>query len=753
MARKYSSEYKSYQPYVVEDARKVANAVLTSLQNGGSTVGVTDHGALTGLSDDDHPQYLTPVRGDARYIASTRTLTAGAGLTGGGDLSADRTFAVGAGLGITVNADDVALASSVAGNGLTYTTGVLAVGAGAGLTVNADDVALTTPGTLTVTSTNTATGSHTHAVTSSSSPGQATSLLKTDTNGALTLYNGFFTQGAQSAATFASGWAGSGWRADYGITTASRASIETDDLTVRGRMRVYELLIQQIRATNGSLVVSSSSKVVTTTNSTNPLWTVNGSQLTFNGSNATLTFTYCVIATAAAGDTSRELYHGFLVGDLVRAQQVQWNGSTFAGVMQSNMEVTGVSSLYNYTAAVVSGDAPAVGYDFVRLGSASNTARQGVVYLTSDDSAAPFIDIVDGVNSFTLWNSAGAIKARLGKLTGISDTDFGGALSGYGLYSTNVYLKGNIYATSGIFNGTVYASAGSFTGTVYASAGSFTGAVTATSGSFTGSLTSTSGTIGGWTLGATSLTAGSGANTVGLDSGGTNPALYAGSATPASAPFQVTKTGDLTATSATITGSIGATGGGVISGNWYVGYDVSYAGSMYFGSGGKARVGTNGMSLVMESLGSSPTIPTSSSSLRWFPDISESYTHTNAKNYSGIIGYKHTGITTIDNIWTAYVGSTDYATYAARVMIQAGHMDGSSVYTDARLEVVREAGSGLRYVGIYGDRLEVNGAIGAAIMTAPGASWASGSLIYTDTADGDLKVRFANGTVKVLATN
>ena len=45
---------------------------------------------------------------------------------GGGDLSADRTFTVGAGYGITVNADDVALSSSVAGAGLTYTTGVLA---------------------------------------------------------------------------------------------------------------------------------------------------------------------------------------------------------------------------------------------------------------------------------------------------------------------------------------------------------------------------------------------------------------------------------------------------------------------------------------------------------------------------------------------------------------------------------------------------------------------------------------------------
>ncbi len=33
--------------------------------------GVTDHGALTGLGDDDHPQYLNNARGDARYPSIT----------------------------------------------------------------------------------------------------------------------------------------------------------------------------------------------------------------------------------------------------------------------------------------------------------------------------------------------------------------------------------------------------------------------------------------------------------------------------------------------------------------------------------------------------------------------------------------------------------------------------------------------------------------------------------------------------------
>ncbi len=715
--------------------RDVANVTTTAAGSG--TAGVTDHGALTGLLDDDHPQYLTPARGDVRYLTATRTLTAGAGLTGGGDLTADRTFTVGAGTLITVGADDVGITaganyqfigtgagtaaawqniSTLAGNGLTAATGVLAVGVAntgaAGLTVEADAVRLT----------------------SSSSPGQAAAVLATDANGALTLYNGFFTQGAQSAATFASGWAGSGWRADYGITTASRASIETDDLTVRGRMRVYELLIQQIRATNGSLLVTSSSKVVTVTTSSNPLWTVNGSQLTFNGNDATLTFTLYTIATSTSAEdaASKRTYHGFLYGDIIRAQQVEWNGSSFAGVIQSNLEVTGVSNLYTYDAAFVSGDAPAVGYDFVRLGNVSDSSRRGVVYLTSDDSAAPFIDIVDNISYHSDWNSAGAIKARLGKLTGISDTDFGGALSGYGLYSTNVYLKGNIYATSGIFNGTVYASAGSFTGTVYASAGSFTGAVTATSGSFTGSLTSTSGTIGGWTLGTTSLTAGSGANTVGLDSGGTNPALYAGSATPASAPFRVTKTGDLTATSATIAGDFSvasstfgnagvqmqynsnsprfyvgdganaylkyetATGYPIASGIYIQG--ASYVtGSVYAGNSA-VRLSTDGVRMVLPDLAApnaKTTIPSNSSAMRWMASISDTWT--NVKNYTGQIGYRDTSNKVVDWVAMSYVGSTDYATYYARAMLYANRYNGSTD-KECRLEVAVDPGTGGAYV-------------------------------------------------------
>lgn len=127
---------------------------------------------------------------DSTVVRTTRTVTAGSGLTGGGALSADLTLNVGAGTLITVGADTVGITaganyqyigtgsdttpewrnvSELAGNGLTATNGVLAVGVAntgaTGLSVEADAIRLTT----------------------SSNPGAAASVLASDASGYLTL--------------------------------------------------------------------------------------------------------------------------------------------------------------------------------------------------------------------------------------------------------------------------------------------------------------------------------------------------------------------------------------------------------------------------------------------------------------------------------------------------------------------------------------------------------------------------------------
>lgn len=81
--------------------------------------------------------------------------------------------------------------SVIAGNGLTggglLTADVsLYVGQGDGITVAADTVSLTTPGTLSVSSSNNASGNHTHAITTSSNPSDS-QILSSDSNGYLRL--------------------------------------------------------------------------------------------------------------------------------------------------------------------------------------------------------------------------------------------------------------------------------------------------------------------------------------------------------------------------------------------------------------------------------------------------------------------------------------------------------------------------------------------------------------------------------------
>lgn len=92
-----------------------------------------------------------------------------------------------------------------------------------------------------------------------------------------------------------------------------------------------------------------------------------------------------------------------------------------------------------------------------------------------------------------------------------------------------------------------------------------------------GTITASAGTIGGWTIGSTTLTGGdatlsssgnltlgTGNNIVRLSADSATHRIWVGNATASSAPFRVTPAGALTATNATLTGSLSAGGGTVV---------------------------------------------------------------------------------------------------------------------------------------------------------------------------------------------
>lgn len=132
------------------------------------TVNVLYDDASIGLNGSNQLYIKAGGVTNAMLVNSSLSVVAGAGLTDGGSvaLGASVTLNIGAGTGITVNANDVALDTSstrntdhsavtlTAGAGLTGGGDItasrsFAVGAGTGITVNADDIAITGAGSLT----------------------------------------------------------------------------------------------------------------------------------------------------------------------------------------------------------------------------------------------------------------------------------------------------------------------------------------------------------------------------------------------------------------------------------------------------------------------------------------------------------------------------------------------------------------------------------------------------------------------------
>jgi len=235
---------------------------------------------------------------------------------------------------------------------------------------------------------------------------------------------------------------GSGWRMRY---EDNEYNLECDSLTVRGTMHVFELLIQQLRATNGTVIVSSAAKVDSTSGS------AGSESITFD-------------------DPSGHSVCPFLVDDIILCQRVRLSGGNIVKRLVRRVHtVTGatitvrsdLSDQPGATGTVEKGD------DFVRIGNVNVVARRGGVIISSDLADAPFVEVFDGVSNWTTWIGTDKTKARLGQLSGISDADAGlDNDTKFGLYTNDVNLKGRIHAVDGkiggvnIEAGKVYAGTG-----------------------------------------------------------------------------------------------------------------------------------------------------------------------------------------------------------------------------------------------------------------------------------------------------
>ena len=258
--------------------------------------------------------------------------------------------------------------------------------------------------------------------------GDATYLLVTvNTQSYFTLNDKYFVD--QSGQVFAdrqtsnsvayvSGYAGAGYKLDY---ASGKYSLEVDNLTVRNSLRASSFEINKIRATNGSLWVSDAVEAL--------------GDMVYDSPGVYL------FSIAANYNTLQQ-------NDIVRCQSYN-GGSVYSydyRVINRGTEWVTVEMASG--GEVPAGDARASkGRTFVRIGNTVNAARRNSIYMTASDTNNPYLDVLSEVNSSSF---AGRTRVRLGNLAGISDAAFGGALSGYGLYSDNVYLKGKLVVGSGL---------------------------------------------------------------------------------------------------------------------------------------------------------------------------------------------------------------------------------------------------------------------------------------------------------------
>ena len=412
----YIGGKKYYSPLSTDPDLSITGGTGTTINVSGggglnTQAGVTVHQDLSGLDTDDHPNYVH--LGNQRTITAAHIFTADVVFTGSpqfADLDLSDPVNI-------YNLQHDSFAGFVPNEHLDWTN------------ATADFVTTGTIGTGAATFTSVKSPTITTAASTAMTINPTTSLsIIPGTGGIVIGANG--NQATLSTQNFAPGFTGGGIQLN-GIN----ASISATDMTIRGTLSVYELLIQQVRATNGSIFVSSTGKVATVTSQTS---------ITFE-------------------DPSDHGVTPFAVNDILLAQRVQLGGSSSNSsqiIKRVFAKVTALSGL-TATLAAVSG-APSstgsieIGDDFVRIGNTSDLSRQGGIYLTADDSGAPFIDVFSGVSSYATWNSSNKIKARLGRLDGIADTDAG--LSGsqtnhFGLYSDNVHLKGHLFSDSGNIGG------------------------------------------------------------------------------------------------------------------------------------------------------------------------------------------------------------------------------------------------------------------------------------------------------------
>ena len=214
-------------------------------------------------------------------------------------------------------------------------------------------------------------------------------------------------------------WTGSGYFST-GYKLTENGFLTLDSIILRGSLRAQELIIDQINAIGGTLMLSAARGKIASVDEPNSALELEDP----NDRNATT----------------------FTTGDLIWIKNVDVDGGTINDVTGtvSNVFLNFIEvSLNSGTFGDINpGDV------VVQRGHVSTSSRQNLIYQTATDPDGPFIRYLTGVNSHAGFTNQANIAAQTGNLTNISNA------SGMGFYSQNAYLTnklivGDLTKTSG----------------------------------------------------------------------------------------------------------------------------------------------------------------------------------------------------------------------------------------------------------------------------------------------------------------
>ena len=225
--------------------------------------------------------------------------------------------------------------------------------------------------------------------------------------------------GSLGSKDFISGFDGTGWRM---WLEEKLANLELDNLSVRGTMRIFQLLIDRVRSIGGQLIVSAANGKINAVSSTDE---------------------EILIAF--------ELGCEFEPGDFIRCQTYNAGSPKHYWVQVKEVRTTNDGKTFAVISKKDEGwfsGSPAPGDECVLFGS-DKEGRQALILISAIDDGKPRIDILNGVRDRNLKN---ALRTRLGALDGIHDDYFPeeNQPHGYGLYSDNAYLRGDFILRTGV---------------------------------------------------------------------------------------------------------------------------------------------------------------------------------------------------------------------------------------------------------------------------------------------------------------